>query len=155
MENQKLTICLLVAGILLLLLIVARLSRKSRKSERELKYLRWKTQEEKNREREVGRRRAVSKAMRLQVLERDNYTCQICGISKGFLDDLCPGLGEYLLLEIDHVRSVAQGGTGKDIDNLQVLCWRCNKKKGKSKTNRQVRKAITYGIQYLPKSRWF
>ena len=82
-------------------------------------------------------------------VERDNYTCQICGISRDFLDELCPGLGDYLLLEADHIQSVKRGGTGKDIDNLQCLCWRCNRKKGGNKTNKDVRAEIDYGIWYL------
>lgn len=87
--------------------------------------------------------------MKQAILERDNYTCQICGISRGFLDHFIPGLGDYLLLEIDHIDSVANGGTGKDEDNLQVLCWRCNRKKGGDKTNEDVADTINYGMKYL------
>ncbi|MBR5421926.1 MAG: HNH endonuclease [Lachnospiraceae bacterium] len=87
--------------------------------------------------------------MKRMILERDEYTCQICGISRDFVDELCPGLGDYLLLEIDHIESVAQGGSGRDGDNLQVLCWRCNRKKGGRRTNEQVRETIDYGIDFL------
>ena len=80
--------------------------------------------------REVARRRRIRISDKTEVFERDNYTCQICGISKDYLDSLCFGLGDYLLLEADHIRSVSQGGTGRDVDNLQCLCWRCNRKKG-------------------------
>ena len=62
---------------------------------------------------EVAGRRRINPRMKQDILERDDYTCQICGISKQFLDDLCPGLGDYLLLEIDHIES------DKKID---VLC---------------------------------
>lgn len=65
------------------------------------------------------------------------------------MESLCEGLGDYLLLEADHIQSVAQGGTGKDIDNLQCLCWRCNRKKGGKKTNEQIKKDIDYGIEQL------
>lgn len=98
---------------------------------------------------EVASRRRISPRMKQAVLERDNYTCQICGISQGFLDELCPGLGDYLLLETDHIRSVKRGGSGNDIDNLQCLCWRCNRKKGGNKTNRDVEEEIDYGIWHL------
>jgi 5-methylcytosine-specific restriction endonuclease McrA len=99
--------------------------------------------------REVARRRRIRISDKTEVFERDNYTCQICGISRDYLDSLCYGLGDYLLLEADHIQSVAQGGTGRDVDNLQCLCWRCNRKKGGNKTNDQVRRIIDYGIDYL------
>ena len=99
--------------------------------------------------REVASRRRIRVSDKNEVLERDNYTCQICGISKDYLDSLCEGLGDYLLLEVDHIQSVSQGGTGDDIDNLQCLCWRCNRKKGGYKTNEEVRSLIDYGIDYL------
>ena len=98
---------------------------------------------------DIARRRRIRPADKNEVFERDNYTCQICGISKDYLDSLCYGLGDYLLLEADHIQSVSQGGTGRDIDNLQCLCWRCNRKKGGNKTNEQVRRMIDYGIEYL------
>ena len=98
---------------------------------------------------EVARRRRIRVSDKNEVFERDNYTCQICGISKDYLDSFCPGLGDYLLLEADHIRSVSQGGTGRDIDNLQCLCWRCNRKKGGRRTNDEVRDMIDYGIGYL------
>ena len=100
-------------------------------------------------QREVARRRRIRISDKNEVFERDNYTCQICGISRDYLDSFCEGLGDYLLLEADHIRSVSQGGTGRDIDNLQCLCWRCNRKKGANKTNEQVRSMIDYGIGYL------
>ena len=99
--------------------------------------------------REVARRRRIRPSDKAEVFARDNYTCQICGISKDFLDSFCYGLGDYLLLEADHIQSVSQGGTGRDTDNLQCLCWRCNRKKGGTKTNEQVRRLIDYGMDHL------
>ena len=100
-------------------------------------------------DREVARRRRIRVSDKNEVFERDNYTCQICGISRDYLDSLCEGLGDYLLLEADHIRSVSQGGTGKDTDNLQCLCWRCNRKKGGRRTNAEVKDMIDYGIEFL------
>ena len=105
-------------------------------------------------QREVAYRRRIRLSDKAEVFERDNYTCQICGISREFLDSLCYGLGDYLLLEADHIQSVSQGGTGKDIDNLQCLCWRCNRKKGGRKTNEEVKRMIDYGIEKLDSGEW-
>ncbi len=96
---------------------------------------------DRDRKREVAKRRRVTPKLKQMIMERDNYTCQICGISKGFCDELYPGLGEYLLLEIDHIKSIANGGTS-DPENLQTLCWKCNRIKGSQKTNRQVQNII-------------
>ena len=98
---------------------------------------------------EVAKRRRISPTQRKAVLERDDCTCQICGISRKYLDDMAPGLGEYLRLEIDHIVPIAQGGTS-DTSNLQCLCWRCNAKKGSSRTNAQVDSLRTWGAGYLP-----
>ncbi len=102
---------------------------------------------------DTAKRRYVSSKLKDYVLERDNETCQICGISKKLLDDCMDGLWDYLLLEIDHINPVAAGGSGEDAENLQVLCWRCNRKKGGRKTNREVAADIDYGIRYLKKKR--
>lgn len=69
-------------------------------------------------------RSAMTQDLREAIKKRDNYTCQKCGNSV---------LKEpNLLLEIDHIIPVAEGGETV-ADNLQTLCWRCNRKKG-SKT---------------------
>lgn len=97
---------------------------------------------------EIAKRRRITQKDRNYVLTRDNYTCQICGISKQFVDNLCEGLGDYLLFEIDHIDSIANGADS-NTDNLQTLCWRCNRKKGGKKTNAEVVTIITYGIRIL------
>lgn len=99
--------------------------------------------------REIAKRRRVSPTQRKTVLERDGYKCRICGISRQYLDDKAPGLGEYLRLEIDHIVPIAQGGTS-DESNLQCLCWRCNSLKGSKKTNKQVNSLRKWGAGFLP-----
>ena len=98
---------------------------------------------------EVAKRRRISPTQRKAVLERDGYKCRICGISRQYLDDKVPGLGEYLRLEIDHIVPIAQGGTS-DESNLQCLCWRCNSLKGSKKTNKQVNALRKWGAGFLP-----
>lgn len=66
--------------------------------------------------------------LRDEIKERDNYTCQneLCGVS--IYDE------PTLLLEIDHKIPLSKGGLTTR-DNLQTLCWCCNRLKG-SKTSR-------------------
>lgn len=59
--------------------------------------------------------------LRTYIKERDNYTCCQCGNSV----DKEPNL----LLEIDHIIPVSKGGLTRE-DNLQTLCWKCNRNKG-------------------------
>lgn len=106
-------------------------------------------QQEEEERKETGKRRRVSKKMKEYIYNRDDFRCQICSISKSYFDNIHPLLGDYLLLEIDHIDSVANGGTGKDEDNLQVLCWRCNRKKGKNRTNDDVESMIDYGLKMI------
>lgn len=63
-------------------------------------------------------RNKLNSKMRLMVKQRDNYTCRYCG--KVMLD----GVG----LQIDHILPIAKGGK-TELDNLQVLCSVCNRKK--------------------------
>lgn len=55
--------------------------------------------------------------LREQALERAGYRCQICGATEH--------------LSIDHkVVPWSEGGSSRDLDNLQVLCISCNSRKG-------------------------
>lgn len=139
-----LVLALLLAAVLIGLLIsVARNARQRRYLDRQERL-----------RRDIAGRRRIKATDKQEVFERDNYTCQICGISKDFLDSLCDGLGDYLLLEADHIQSVKQGGTGRDLANLQCLCWRCNRKKGGTRTNEEVKAMIDYGAEYLRMRNW-
>jgi len=71
---------------------------------------------------DVDQRKALTKEMREYVKKRDNYTCQICG--KYMPDEVG--------LHIDHIIPVSRGGKSV-ISNLQVLCSKCNGKKGNKK----------------------
>lgn len=63
---------------------------------------------------------AVSKALRFQILRRDNHTCRYCGRS-----------APDVKLTVDHVNPEALGGTN-DPSNLVTACADCNG--GKSAT---------------------
>ena len=63
----------------------------------------------------------MTKKLRDHIKKRDNYTCCICGNSIHNEPNL--------LLEIDHIVPVAKGGLTEE-NNLQTLCWKCNRSKG-------------------------
>ena len=66
-------------------------------------------------------RRLMTKKLRDSVKSRDNYTCRYCGNSTH--------IEPNLLLEVDHIVPVAKGGCTVE-ENLQTLCWKCNRSKG-------------------------
>lgn len=69
----------------------------------------------------ANRQRALmTNKLRTLIKERDNYTCQTCTVS----------INEHplILLEIDHIVPVSKGGLSTE-DNLQTLCWKCNRTK--------------------------
>lgn len=70
----------------------------------------------------AGQRALMTTSLREKIKRRDNYTCRICGLSTYQEPNL--------LLEIDHIIPIARHGLTVE-DNLQTLCWRCNRKKGK------------------------
>lgn len=63
----------------------------------------------------------ISKKDRFEVFKRDKFTCQYCGKS-----------APDVVLQVDHIKPVAEGGTN-DIMNLITSCFECNIGKGKSK----------------------
>lgn len=65
-------------------------------------------------------RNLMTKKLREFIKERDNYTCCTCGNSTY--------VEPNLLLEIDHIIPVAKGGITSE-ENLQTLCWKCNRAK--------------------------
>lgn len=66
-----------------------------------------------------NQRGLMSAALRQKIKVRDNYTCQICG--KYMPDEVG--------LQIDHIVPVSKGGKTVE-SNLQVLCSKCNARKG-------------------------
>lgn len=65
-------------------------------------------------------RNEMTPELREAVLRRDNYTCCKCGNSRYEEPSL--------LLEVDHIVPIKAGGR-TTLDNLQTLCWRCNRSK--------------------------
>lgn len=69
----------------------------------------------------AGQRALMTSELREKIKERDNYTCKKCGVSIY--------KEPHLLLEIDHIKPLSKGGITSE-NNLQTLCWRCNRSKG-------------------------
>ena len=69
----------------------------------------------------AGQRALMTSKLREKIKIRDNYTCKICSLSTA--DE------RNLLLEIDHIIPLSKGGITSE-DNLQTLCWKCNRSKG-------------------------
>lgn len=68
----------------------------------------------------AGQRALMTSKFRNFIKSRDLYTCQICDLS--ISDE------PNLLLEVDHIIPVSRGGMSQE-ENLQTLCWRCNRTK--------------------------
>lgn len=69
-------------------------------------------------------RQSLSKKLRFEVFEQNNFTCQYCGRSPQ---------NQSITLQVDHIISVKNGGTN-DRNNLITSCWDCNIGKGKKTT---------------------
>lgn len=69
----------------------------------------------------AGQRALMTSKLRNAIKERDGFACRYCGASIA--------QEPHLLLEIDHIVPVSKGGLTTE-DNLQTLCWRCNRSKG-------------------------
>ncbi len=69
----------------------------------------------------AGQRALMTTALRRHIKDRDNHACLNCGVSLA--------AEPHLLLEVDHIMPVSKGGLSVP-ENLQTLCWKCNRAKG-------------------------
>ena len=69
----------------------------------------------------AGQRALMTNRPRGMIKERDRFTCVKCGVSLA--------AQPHLLLEVDHIMPVSKGGLSVP-ENLQTLCWKCNRSKG-------------------------
>lgn len=70
--------------------------------------------------------RTISPPLRNEILERNGFTCQLCGSGHGDPDPFNPN--RKVRLHVDHVIPISQGGSDDKI-NLRVLCSACNQGK--------------------------
>lgn len=69
----------------------------------------------------AGQRALMTSKLRETIKIRDGFSCCNCNLS---IED-----EPNLLLEIDHIIPLSKGGISTE-NNLQTLCWRCNRTKG-------------------------
>lgn len=77
---------------------------------------------------ELRPRGGISGQLRYRVLLKSKHQCAHCGIAEG--------------LQVDHIVPVARGGTN-EIENLQMLCGLCNRRKG-AMSERQALTRLAY-----------
>jgi hypothetical protein len=66
--------------------------------------------------------KCISARLRAAVLDRDGFTCQMCGLTPGDVD---PNTGRKVRLHIGHIVDKSLGGKD-ELSNLRALCSTCN-----------------------------
>jgi hypothetical protein len=66
--------------------------------------------------------RGVSARLRAEVLDRNGFTCQMCGLTPGDVD---PATGRKVRLHLGHIKDKSLGGKD-ELSNLRALCSTCN-----------------------------
>lgn len=66
--------------------------------------------------------RPISAKLRAAVLDRNGFTCQMCGLSPGDID---PSTNRKVRLHIGHIKDKSLGGK-EELSNLRALCSTCN-----------------------------
>jgi hypothetical protein len=66
--------------------------------------------------------RTISAKLRAEVLDRNGFTCQMCGLTPGEVD---PSTNRKVRLHIGHIKDKNLGGLD-ELSNLRSLCSTCN-----------------------------
>lgn len=66
--------------------------------------------------------RSISAKVRAEVLDRNGFTCQMCGLTPGEID---PSTGRKVRLHIGHIVDKSLGGKD-ELSNFRTLCSTCN-----------------------------
>ncbi len=93
--------------------------------------------------------RGISPQRRNEILERNGFTCQLCGAGPSDPDPFNPG--RKVRLHVDHLIPISQGGTD-DPDNLRTLCSNCNQGKSNIRLASEDAKNILARIRKTPRS---
>jgi 5-methylcytosine-specific restriction endonuclease McrA len=71
---------------------------------------------------DVAFARNISAKLRAEILDRNGFTCQMCGLTPGDID---PYTGRKVRLHIGHIVDKSLGGRD-ELSNLRTLCSTCN-----------------------------
>lgn len=66
--------------------------------------------------------RGISSRLRAAALDRNGFTCQMCGLTPGDID---PFTGRKVRLHVGHIVDKIHGGKD-ELSNLRTLCSTCN-----------------------------
>jgi hypothetical protein len=66
--------------------------------------------------------RGISARLRAAVLDRNGFTCQMCGLTPGDID---PNTGRKVRLHVGHIVDKSHGGED-ELSKLRTLCSTCN-----------------------------
>ncbi len=77
---------------------------------------------DKPRTKHVAFARGISTKLRAEVLDRNGFTCQMCGLTPGDIDS---ATGRKVRLHIGHIKDKSLGGKD-ELSNLRALCSTCN-----------------------------
>jgi len=93
--------------------------------------------------------KGIQPSLRQEILERNGYTCQICGAGPGDPDPF--NVRRKVRLHIDHILPKSQGGTDEK-HNLRVLCSTCNQSKGNIQPASESAKNLLARIRRAPRT---
>lgn len=93
--------------------------------------------------------KGISPKLRIQVLERDGYTCQLCGATAGDPSTYNPS--RKVRLHVDHIVPDSQEG-GIKPENLRTLCSDCNQGRSNIQAPSESAKNILARIRKLPRA---
>ncbi len=66
--------------------------------------------------------RGMSAKLRAEILDRNGFTCQMCGLTPGDID---PMTNRKVRLHLGHIKDRSLGGKD-ELSNLRALCSTCN-----------------------------
>lgn len=93
--------------------------------------------------------RGISSQLRTEILERNGFTCQLCGAGAGDPDPFNPK--RKVRLHVDHIIPISQGGTD-DRDNLRAVCSTCNQGRSNIQTPSESTLNLLARIRRAPRS---
>ncbi len=93
--------------------------------------------------------RGISPQLRIEILERNGFTCQLCGAGPTDPDPF--NSSRKIRLHIDHIIPLSQGGSN-DKNNLRVLCSACNQGRSNLQPLSESARNVLARIRRLPRA---